>query len=274
MPESSPAPSLSGPGRLPLLWDCSRMGVNLWPEWKCKVGSLSQLKTSPHKEHPWGERDRQLHDSRFSILDKKFFWPISPSIRRWSSTGCSGTSPSLPTTPQSAAHCVHDGSDHIKGSKSCMSRLAEDEKIVRGGKRRRGSRRNRREVSGAGREGSQDSLKETAKAGRRERGSARGQRVADGGPPSSGPGSRTPTSPRAGLEERVETRPWTMTTPLLELKRPHKKKYMDLGVSPTIKKLPGGMIHFRLRNRQGRSVSLPVLQVWWVQWPLYQYCEG
>ncbi|MGH0139154.1 UNVERIFIED_CONTAM: hypothetical protein FKN15_057978 [Acipenser sinensis] len=31
---------------------------------------------------------------------------------------------------------------------------------------------------------------------------------------------------------------------VLELKRPHKKKFMELGISPTVKKLPGNRIHF------------------------------
>ncbi|XP_071771124.2 serine protease 23-like [Centroberyx gerrardi] len=167
-------------------------------------------------------RKRQIfgHDGRFSIAGQNFLlkYPFSVAVKL--STGCSGTLVG-DRHVLTAAHCVHDGKNYVKGAQKLRVGFLKPKQ----------------------RDAQSSSLPSNF------------TNHVEGGPAPYSPPSNDRMKfqwirakrthvPKGWIKGNANDIGMDYDYALLELKKPHKRRHMKLGVSPPAQRLPGQRVQF------------------------------
>ncbi|XP_077569314.1 serine protease 23-like [Stigmatopora nigra] len=170
------------------------------------------LDSNPNQ--PPSRRKREIfgHDGRYSINGRDFAlkYPFSAAVKL--STGCSGTLVG-DRHVLTAAHCVHDGKNYVKGAQRLRVGFLKPKRDSRGGA-----------VSNF-----------TANMGdAHQSGKMKFQWIR----------AKRTHVPKGWIKGNANDIGMDYDYALLELKKTHRRRYLNLGVSPPSRSLPGRRVHF------------------------------
>uniref|UniRef100_A0A3Q4BSJ6 Serine protease 23 n=1 Tax=Mola mola TaxID=94237 RepID=A0A3Q4BSJ6_MOLML len=164
--------------------------------------------SSAKSERSHVRRKRQIfgHDGRFSITGQNFLlkYPFSVSVKL--STGCSGTLVGERHV-LTAAHCVHDGKNYVKGAQKLRVGFLKPNNHVEGGPAPYAPPTNNK---------------------------MKFQWIR----------AKRTHVPKGWIKGNANDIGMDYDYALLELKKAHKRRHMKLGVSPPVQRLPGQRVHF------------------------------